>query len=196
MPRTKEQNETIREQKRRLIIDTALELFANEGYSHTSIAQIAKKAGISKGLLYNYFTSKEDLLMAVLQGGVELVDFSLMKNEMIAEDFLLMLEHIFSQIEENRHFYLLFTALSTQPNVAHIYEKYSASMQVSEMKYLTTFFQKHFKTNAMRELLVMSSIMKGYSILALYGNSQKVIEVNLLKNAVLDFYRERLAVKS
>ncbi|MDR1653742.1 MAG: TetR/AcrR family transcriptional regulator, partial [Prevotellaceae bacterium] len=65
MPRTKEQYEKIRNEKRQLIKQTALSLFADKGYDATSISEIAKKAGISKGLMYNYFTSKEELLQII-----------------------------------------------------------------------------------------------------------------------------------
>ncbi|NJK98866.1 MAG: helix-turn-helix transcriptional regulator [Bacteroidales bacterium] len=41
----------IRQEKRVLIMETALELFAANGYENTTINQIAKKANISKGLL-------------------------------------------------------------------------------------------------------------------------------------------------
>ena len=61
-PRSAKQFDDIRKQKRELIMETALELFAENGFHATSISQIAKKAGISKGLIYNYYASKEDLL--------------------------------------------------------------------------------------------------------------------------------------
>ncbi|HRW21852.1 MAG TPA: helix-turn-helix domain-containing protein, partial [Bacteroidales bacterium] len=61
-PRTPEQFEEIRLSKHKLILDTAMKLFASSGYHNTSISKIAKEAGISKGLIYNYFDSKEDLL--------------------------------------------------------------------------------------------------------------------------------------
>ncbi|MDR1542801.1 MAG: TetR/AcrR family transcriptional regulator, partial [Prevotellaceae bacterium] len=65
MPRTQVQYEKIRNEKRQLIKQTALSLFAENGYETTSISEIAKKAGISKGLMYNYFTSKEELLQII-----------------------------------------------------------------------------------------------------------------------------------
>lgn len=49
------------------IMDAAFWLIAHQGYESTSIAQIAKRAGISKGLLYNYFLSKEALLEKLIQ---------------------------------------------------------------------------------------------------------------------------------
>ena len=66
-PRTALQFEEIREEKKRLILDTALKLFADKGYHSTSISIIAMEAGISKGLLYNYFESKESLLISLIE---------------------------------------------------------------------------------------------------------------------------------
>ncbi|MER8188618.1 helix-turn-helix domain-containing protein [Kitasatospora sp. NPDC094015] len=44
------------------ILDTALRLFAEQGYEHTTIAQIAREAGISQRSLFRYFGTKEDLV--------------------------------------------------------------------------------------------------------------------------------------
>ncbi|MCK5693371.1 MAG: helix-turn-helix transcriptional regulator, partial [Bacteroidales bacterium] len=70
-PRTPKQFEEIRESRRQQIMDAALELFASEGYSHCSISQLAAHAGISKGLMYNYFDSKEALLVAIIEEGMQ-----------------------------------------------------------------------------------------------------------------------------
>ena len=69
MPRTKKQFEEIRKSSREKILSVALELFAKKGYHATSISQIALKAKISKGLMYNYFASKEKLLNEIIQQG-------------------------------------------------------------------------------------------------------------------------------
>lgn len=71
MPKTKEQFEAIRQRSRGIILETALELFARKGYTSTSISQIAAQAGVSKGLIYNYFESKEALLHAILAAEME-----------------------------------------------------------------------------------------------------------------------------
>lgn len=71
-PRSPEQNKEIREQSRQQIINAAFELFANEGYSKTSIAEVAKKAKVSKGLIYHYFSSKEHILEAIFDQLMEL----------------------------------------------------------------------------------------------------------------------------
>ena len=65
-PRSQLQNEQIRSESTRKILHAAFNLMALNGYESTSIAQIAKEAGISKGLMYNYFDSKEELLKALV----------------------------------------------------------------------------------------------------------------------------------
>ncbi|MEI3611471.1 TetR/AcrR family transcriptional regulator [Pseudogracilibacillus sp. SO30301A] len=53
-------------QSKEKLIDTALELFSLKGYTGTTVKDIAKEAGVTDGLIYHYFSSKEELLHAVL----------------------------------------------------------------------------------------------------------------------------------
>lgn len=48
-------------------METARELFFEQGYAQTGIAQILKVSGVNSGSLYHFFPSKEDLLAAVLE---------------------------------------------------------------------------------------------------------------------------------
>ena len=53
--------------KRRQIVDGAASVFQEDGYDGASMSRIAEKAGVSKGTLYNYFTSKSDLFTAYVE---------------------------------------------------------------------------------------------------------------------------------
>lgn len=55
--------------KKQLILETALKLFATHGYSATPISMIAKEAGVSRGLMYNFFSGKRELLRALMREG-------------------------------------------------------------------------------------------------------------------------------
>ena len=61
----------LREQKkiqsRKQIMSAAVKQFDRHGYSETSIADIMNAAGLGVGTFYNYFTSKESLLFALLE---------------------------------------------------------------------------------------------------------------------------------
>ncbi len=59
--------------KRMVILDAALKTFVRRGYPETKVAEIASEAGVAEGTLYNYFQSKEDLLLALFDekwGGI------------------------------------------------------------------------------------------------------------------------------
>jgi TetR/AcrR family fatty acid metabolism transcriptional regulator len=51
--------------KRMVILDAALRTFVKRGYPETKVAEIASEAGVAEGTIYNYFPSKEDLLLAL-----------------------------------------------------------------------------------------------------------------------------------
>jgi AcrR family transcriptional regulator len=55
------------EERRGQILRAAVKLFSDEGYYTTTISQIAKEAGISTGLIYQYFGDKDDILFLSLK---------------------------------------------------------------------------------------------------------------------------------
>ena len=59
-----EKRQKIAAERRQLILDSALSLFDEKGYFDTTIADIAGSAGISTGLIYQYFNSKIDILLS------------------------------------------------------------------------------------------------------------------------------------
>src|SRR5438093_9194390 len=67
MLRTLTDRSTGQEDKRRLILDAAVRVFARKGYHSSRVGDIAEEAGVAHGLLYHYFESKEALLEAVFR---------------------------------------------------------------------------------------------------------------------------------
>jgi TetR/AcrR family transcriptional regulator, fatty acid metabolism regulator protein len=55
------------EDKRRLILDAAVRVFARKGYHTSRVGDIAEEAGVAHGLLYHYFRSKEELLETIFR---------------------------------------------------------------------------------------------------------------------------------
>jgi AcrR family transcriptional regulator len=52
------------------ILDAALDLFVEKGFAATRLEDVAQRAGVSKGTVYLYFDSKEDLFKAVIRSGM------------------------------------------------------------------------------------------------------------------------------
>ena len=53
--------------KRRVLLDAAVRVFARKGYHAARVGDIAEEAGVAYGLLYHYFKSKEDVLRSVFR---------------------------------------------------------------------------------------------------------------------------------
>ncbi len=119
-PRTPQQVKEIREEKRSLIMDVALFLFAKNGYHATSISNIAKHAGISKGLMYNYFESKEDLLSSIIEKTVTEISqyFDINKDGYLTRDeFEFFIRQVARVLNEKHTFFRLFFQVLMQAEV-------------------------------------------------------------------------------
>lgn len=55
------------EDRRRQILDAAVRVFARRGYHGSRVGEIAEEAGVAHGLLYHYFSSKEQVLQTVFR---------------------------------------------------------------------------------------------------------------------------------
>jgi AcrR family transcriptional regulator len=55
------------DERRRQLLDAGARVFTERSYEDASMADVARAAGISKGLLYHYFPSKRDLFVATLE---------------------------------------------------------------------------------------------------------------------------------
>jgi len=74
------------------ITEAAFEVFAEKGYAATTVAEVAERAGVSKGLTYLYFRTKEELFKAVIKSVVirrvdALVD-AVETTKLSSEDFI------------------------------------------------------------------------------------------------------------
>ncbi len=67
MPRIAEENQRIREEQRERIMDAAMRVFAHKGLTGTKMADIAAEAGVSYGLAYHYFGSKEKIFSVLVE---------------------------------------------------------------------------------------------------------------------------------
>lgn len=59
-------------QRREQLLDTAVSLFANRGYSGATTSELAKAAGVTEPIIYRHFKSKKDLFIAVIERTSEL----------------------------------------------------------------------------------------------------------------------------
>ena len=134
-PRKWEQLEAIRESSRNAILQAALRLFAERGYHATTIEAIAREAGIAKGLVYNYFASKQDLLrQLVLLGFREFEELlpELLRTVDPVERLHVLFELSGKLIREKTEFYRLYMMVLLQVNrdkeLSKIIQEYSRTL--------------------------------------------------------------------
>ncbi len=72
-------------EKKNKIIQAGYELFSEVGYYGTNTAEIAKRAGVSTGIVYGYFQDKRDIMICVLQIYIDKVYEPIMK--ILRDDF-------------------------------------------------------------------------------------------------------------
>ncbi|HSG35395.1 MAG TPA: TetR/AcrR family transcriptional regulator [Sphingomonadaceae bacterium] len=74
------------------ITEAALKTFAEKGYAATRVEEVAKRAGVSKGLLYLYFKTKEDLFKAVIRSivspRIDALISNIEKTDLSAQEFI------------------------------------------------------------------------------------------------------------
>lgn len=188
-PRTTEQYEEIRESKRKLILDTACKLFANHGFYDTSISMITKTAGISKGLIYNYFESKEQLLKSlVFEGLTEFhKNFDLDHDGILSHKELeIYIDEYFNLLDKNREFWKLYFAIIIQPPVLKIVEKEMMEFSAPMVVILFNYFKDNNYEDPQAEMEFFSAILSGIAIK--YLNAPEYFHLDKLKKKILSLY--------
>ncbi len=85
----KEAFEKIPQERKERILEVGIEEFSSKGYENANINVIAKNAGISIGLMYKYFSTKEDLFFTCITRGMRILEDAL-KDIMASRDKLLI----------------------------------------------------------------------------------------------------------
>ncbi len=188
-PKSKQQFEEIREEKRELIKTTALKLFAEKGYHLVSIREISKAANISQGLMYNYFESKESLLQNILTDFIEIVGSLIspkgdeeITNEEMENFFELMIE----SIKNRREYWIVLFQLAMQKDVLSlVFSQKGVGDSAGKFIQLSyKFFADRFE-NPLEELLLFRSVVKGFALIL-------VLTPDMCPDELVDSFKERL----
>ncbi|NQV41012.1 MAG: TetR/AcrR family transcriptional regulator [Candidatus Marinimicrobia bacterium] len=118
---TLDKKELRKEQHRLEILQTAERIFARQGYHTTTMEAVAEECGWSKGTLYLYFKSKEDLFFSVLFEKLDRFSAALLADlkasEGVEGKIRGLIDAQFSFFTENKHFFQL--VITEQAKVMH-----------------------------------------------------------------------------
>ena len=84
------------------ILQTALDIFSKNGYRGTTMDDISKELGISKGALYSYFKSKDDILKEIFQSNHNILREILCKS-LDEQDFTQTMEKAYRLLTQKSH---------------------------------------------------------------------------------------------
>jgi AcrR family transcriptional regulator len=141
-------------ERRSLILDSAARLFADKGFHRTTTKDIAEAADVSEGTLYNYFESKDDLLMAIMERLVESQDLGLRLDTSLLSDpqdfFGWMMDERKRFVDNHRE--MLQSVLSEILVNPQLRLKYYQQMIQPSMRMLEAHLQARLKQGQLRGL--------------------------------------------
>lgn len=187
MPRTKAQFEDMRNKSRSNIIETALKLFSANGYHSTSISAIAKEAGVAVGLMYNYFGSKEELLVSIMDENLQQMSaliINKLDGKLMPQDIRSIIDATIEAINEKRESWRLLISIMFQPDVSKmcVNEIYKFSSHQQEI------YEKYYKLKGIdkpeESARVLSVVLHG--ALFTFASSGNLEEILLLRRTVIE----------
>lgn len=97
--------------KRREILLAAQKVFAEKGYEHATVEEIAERAEFSKGALYNYFLHKEEMFLALLEEGFEdferIVQSAFLNTLPVREQFRKFTHEVLNYFDKNPDYFTI-----------------------------------------------------------------------------------------
>lgn len=176
-------------------MDVALEHFSEVGFHATTINHIARHAGISKGLMYNYFRSKEELLGEIFKRSIQEIYASFDPDQdghLSDDEFELFIRKMFSILKEKRQFWKLLMGITLQRGV---YEKvfgegmnriitgqvtlkdFSDNMSTQLMNYFMEKRTGNDESDPMIDMLMFINTIKGFAITLLFAEEMYSDEI-------------------
>lgn len=188
-PKSASQFEEIREKSKEKILDAALKLFSNEGYHATSIAKIAKEAGVSKGLMYNYFESKEELLNAIIENAMSLGDDiaqAMLKAETPQAQIKVVIEKSFEWILVQEDYSRMLMALSLQVGKFQQIQKIVDDKIAGLKQFYTYLFTQLGFENPEMEAFMFGALLDGLGLQYVVVGDK--MGFNKIKDYLIDKY--------
>ena len=147
-----------KEARKMQIIQAALDLFVERGYYGTKTSQISRRAGISEGLLFHYFPTKEILLEELVNIGLEGMRMPmLVKAKNGLEFFYQFTKALFGEVEKNPLIAKMFVFMGHVIQAEDIPEKLrKLAISVDTIAYCQSWVETGQKDGSIREGNAMS----------------------------------------
>ena len=179
MPRTKEQFEEIRHRTKHKILESALVLFAEKGFKGTSINDIAKSAGISNGLAYNYFKNKNEIMTSVFGLLAEEIGALFVKAELEKDPkkkLKILINQTFKTLQIDEKFWRIYMNFALSPEVKDAANEFMSEFLNETFKWIEKIFKEIGLTNSSAESKIFGALLDGVCFHYLFDKENYTIE--------------------
>lgn len=186
--------QTNKTEKRAVILEKSLELFATKGYHSATTAEIAMAANIAKGTLFNYFESKEHLLRSlVFETLLELAEMIDPNHDGIVtqEEFFSVIHKSRKWIVDHPKFLSLYFSMVSQPAVFSLFKAEIFEKLAPYMEKLAAFFQKEGFKDSYAEVRFFLAMLDGIAIH--YAMDTKNFPIDEIEGKIIDYYQEKMS---
>lgn len=174
---------------RELILSKAIVLFSAKGFEATSIRKLAQECGISLGLMYNYFPSKEELLNSIIAESISDISKSFDVNYTgnLDKDFELYLTNVTEIIKNKRDFWRTFHQLRYNVELVKANEELMYETMLYIQQSLSKFLESKSRSSYFNLMIfaMIEGMITHYLILQEYP-------IDEVKNEIVKLYREKL----
>ncbi|MBR3150238.1 MAG: TetR/AcrR family transcriptional regulator [Eubacterium sp.] len=144
------------DERKEKILEIGIEEFATMGYEKANINVIAKKAGISIGLMYKYFATKEDLFVTCLQRGMKILDDALDEIMKSDDKILIKAEKVIRTTcrhsKANANYIRLYNEITGEKNPVRAQQLAEGIETSTSTKYITSIAQALAKDDVRSDL--------------------------------------------
>lgn len=186
--------------KQERIINAAYKVFSQNTYKKASMSEVASEGGISKALLFHYFTNKKELYMYLWNRVLELTRDATVKYQVLnTDDFFEMLDRTLlakcSLMQKYPHIYMFgFKAYYEQlPEIRDsVQESYNLASQNSELKVLqkidTSIFRQDIDLKFMYEEIMYA--VDGYMLKAYRSKDMNISKIQSDMRQFIHFWKK------
>ncbi len=152
--RYKEAFERADERRQEKILEVGIEEFSNNGFENANINVIAKKSGISIGLMYKYFATKEDLFLTCIARGCSILDNALDEIMNSNDKILIKAEKVIRTIcyhsKKNANYIRLYNEITSEKNPV-LAKALAEEIEFSTSRKYVTSIAQAFANNDVRQ---------------------------------------------
>lgn len=189
-PRTPEQFAQLRQRSREAILNAATGLFARKGYDATTTDEIAREAGVSKGLIYHHFRGKEAILEALLDNFTDTtLGMAALREGTVQERTTALIAFIrswFQEIRSNPAMVKLGIQFHNDPSMVRIARKKQSALLNAYLEVFTALFRDLGSNDPGAETFLLGSVLDGIGLN--YIAMPDVIPLDRIESLLVQYY--------